>query len=303
MNIKIGNAPCSWGTLEFEGMGPTIPYGQMLDELKESGYQGTELGDWGYFPTDSSKLADELLRRELDLLGAFVPVGLKYSQNLESGLQTAIKISSLQKEVALKIKSSTAPFLILSDNNGSEKLRTDYAGKITSDMGLTGLEWKIFGLNTNLIAKEVFEKTGLKTVFHHHCAGYVETPKEIDRFLENTDSKYVGLVLDTGHYSYGRNLNDPTLIEALDRYKERLWYIHFKDFKPISGALDYFQAVRAGVFCELGKGEVNFPQVLNWLKENNYQGYALVEQDILPGMGKPFESALKNRNYLKSIGL
>jgi inosose dehydratase len=131
----------------------------------------------------------------------------------------------------------------------------------------------------------------------------VETPKEIDRFLENTDSKYVGLVLDTGHYSYGRNLNDPTLIEALDRYKERLWYIHFKDFKSISGSLDYFQAVRAGVFCELGKGEVNFPQVLNWLKENNYQGYALVEQDILPGMGKPFESALKNRNYLKSIGL
>jgi inosose dehydratase len=292
MNIKIGNAPCSWGTLEFEGMGPTIPYGQMLDELKESGYQGTELGDWGYFPTDSSKLADELLKRELDLLGAFVPVGLKYSQNLESGLQTALKISLLQKEVALKIKSSTAPFLILSDNNGSERLRTDYAGKITSDMGLDRVEWKIFGQNTNIIAKEVFEKTGLKTVFHHHCAGYVETPKEIDRFLENT-----------GHYSYGRNLNDPTLIEALDRYKERLWYIHFKDFKSISGSLDYFQAVRAGVFCELGKGEVNFPQVLNWLKENNYQGYALVEQDILPGMGKPFESALKNRNYLKSIGL
>jgi len=303
MNIKIGNAPCSWGTLEFEGMGATIPYSQMLDELKESGYQGTELGDWGYFPTDSSKLADELLKRELDLLGAFVPVGLKYSQNLESGLQTALKISAFQKEVALKIKSNTSPFLILSDNNGSEKLRTDYAGKITSDMGLTSGEWKIFGQNTNIIAKEVFEKTGLKTVFHHHCAGYVETPQEIDKFLENTDSKFIGLVLDTGHYSFGRNLNDPTLMEALDLYKERLWYIHFKDYRSISGSFDYFQAVRAGVFCELGEGEVNFPQVLNWLKENSYQGYALVEQDILPGMGKPFESALKNRNYLKSIGL
>lgn len=303
MNIKIGNAPCSWGTLEFEGMGATVPYNQMLDELKESGYQGTELGDFGYFPTDSSKLAEELLKRELDLLGAFMPVGLKYENNLKDGLQTALKISSFQKEVALKTKSNTNPFLILSDNNGSEKLRTEYAGKITSDMGLTPAEWKIFGQNTNIIAKEVLETTGFKTVFHHHCAGFVETPQEIDRFLENTDPRYIGLVLDTGHYSYGRNLNDPTLEEALNRYKERLWYIHFKDFKPLNGSFDYFQAVRAGVFCELGKGEVDFPQVVNWLKENNYQGYALVEQDVLPGMGSPFESALKNRNYLRSIGL
>ena len=36
--IRIANAPCSWGSLEFEGLeGQAIPYDLMLDELKETG--------------------------------------------------------------------------------------------------------------------------------------------------------------------------------------------------------------------------------------------------------------------------
>ena len=42
-NIRIANAPCSWGTLVFEGMkGERIECGQMLDELRDTGYTGTE---------------------------------------------------------------------------------------------------------------------------------------------------------------------------------------------------------------------------------------------------------------------
>ena len=76
--LRVGNAPCSWGTLEFEqAQGAQIPYERMLDELVETGYTGTELGDWGYMPTDSSKLANELRVRSITMLGAFVPVALK----------------------------------------------------------------------------------------------------------------------------------------------------------------------------------------------------------------------------------
>jgi len=41
--------------------------------------------------------------------------------------------------------------------------------------------------------------------------------------------------------------------------------------------------------------------VLRWLKASHYEGYVLVEQDILPGMGTPKESARRNREYLRSI--
>ncbi len=76
--IRIANAPCSWGTLEFEGLGgEQVGYRQMLDELAETGYTGTELGDWGYMPTDPDALRAELAARRLTMLGAFVPVALK----------------------------------------------------------------------------------------------------------------------------------------------------------------------------------------------------------------------------------
>ncbi len=53
--IRIGNAPCSWGSLEFAELeGEAIGYRQMLDELVETGYGGTELGDWGYMPTEQT---------------------------------------------------------------------------------------------------------------------------------------------------------------------------------------------------------------------------------------------------------
>jgi inosose dehydratase len=58
-----------------------------------------------------------------------------------------------------------------------------------------------------------------------------------------------------------------------------------------------------GVFCELGKGCVDFPGVLRALEEIGYRGWIVVEQDILPGMGNPRESAHRNRDYLRSIGL
>ena len=56
--IKIGNAPCSWGALEFdlEESSESIEFEQVLDEIKETGYIGTELGDWGYMPTTPSVL-------------------------------------------------------------------------------------------------------------------------------------------------------------------------------------------------------------------------------------------------------
>jgi inosose dehydratase len=39
-------------------------------------------------------------------------------------------------------------------------------------------------------------------VFHHHCAGYVETPVEVDKLMEMIDPSLVGLVLDMGHFMF-----------------------------------------------------------------------------------------------------
>jgi inosose dehydratase len=302
--LLVGNAPCSWGLMENQDQSKAIKYTQMLDELVETGYTGTELGDWGFMPTDPASLSAELKRRNnAVMLGAFVPVALKFQQAHDEGRERAVKTAKLIAAVA----TTQAPFLVLSDDNGTDPVRTQRAGNIRAMDGLSKDEWRIFAHGADEIAQAVFDETGLRTVFHHHCAGYAETPDEIATLLDLTSSDRLGLVFDAGHYVHGTGREDVDLVAALDRFRERIWYIHLKDLEPNVARRsrekewDYFTAMRNGLYPELGKGCVDFPALLRWLAKNDYRGYMLVEQDILPGMGTPKESAARNREYIRSI--
>ncbi len=302
--LLVGNAPCSWGTLEHQDRSESVPFDRMLDELVETGYTGTELGDWGYMPTDPAALKVELEKRNhLVMLGAFVPVALKNPAAHGEGAAVAVKTARLIASVA----TTPSPYLVLADDNGTDPVRTRLAGRVPASAGLSKDEWTIFAGGANRIAREVFDATGLRTVFHHHCAGYVETPDEIATLLDHTDPERLGLVFDTGHYCHGTGKEECDLVTALNRYRERIWYIHLKDIEPTiarrsrAEEWDYFTGMRHGVYCELGKGCVDFPALLRWLAARDYKGYVLVEQDVLPGMGTPKESALRNREYIRSI--
>jgi inosose dehydratase len=309
--IRVGNAPCSWGNLEFDGLqGQPIAYPQMLDQLARAGYTGTELGDWGYLPTDPAALHTELASRQLDLVGAFVPVALKNTAAHPDGESRVLRVAQLLADTQRLGRFAQPPFLVLADDNGTDPDRTRCAGRINSTLGLSDTGWSAFAAGADRIARAVLERTGLRTVFHHHCAGYVETPDEIARLLDATDPARLGLVFDTGHFLFGTGQNDSApLLAALDRFADRIWYLHFKDCEPgianraRAEGWDYFAAVRHGVFCELGRGAVDFPAVLRWLRARDYRGWVLVEQDVLPGLGTPEASARRNRDYLRSIGL
>jgi inosose dehydratase len=297
--IKIANAPCSWGALEFELEGKAPDYVQVLNEIVETGYEGTELGDWGFMPTDPQKLSEEIHGRNLKLLGAFVPVALKKPECHQPGIDVAVRTARLMAAV-----EGDLPFIILADENGSIPERTQNAGRVTPEMGLSDSEWQIFAEGAEKVAAAVKKETGLHTAFHHHCAGYVETPVEIEKLMSLTDPSLLGLVFDCGHYRFGGG--DP--VEGLKKYGKRVWHFHFKDYHPgfgkqgIQESWDYFKSVSAGVFCELGKGDVNFPALLEELNKIGFEGWGVVEQDVLPGMGKPKESAQRNREYIRSLG-
>lgn len=309
--IRVGNAPCSWGVLELGGRtGEPIGYRQMLDELVATGYTGTELGDWGFMPTDPAVLRSELERRRLTMVGAFVPVRLKDPGSHAEGESRCLRTARLLAAVAEAGDGDHRPFLVLSDDNGSDAARSSHAGRITPELGLSVADWKVFAGAAERIARSVKAETGLRTVFHHHCAGYVETPDEIARFLELTDPLAIGLAFDTGHYAYGSGTTERDAVPGgLRRFAGRIWYVQLKDCDPAIAARaraegwGYLEAVRRGLFCELGQGSVDFPGVVAWLRERGYGGWVLVEQDVLPGMGAPKESAQRDRDYLRAVGL
>ena len=297
--IRVANAPCSWGILEFGGDAQPAGYATVLDEIRDTGYAGTELGDWGFMPTDPARLGQEVASRGLQLIAAFVPVALADPAAHAAGIATAVRTARL-----LRASGATDAMIVLSDDNASVPVRERHAGRITEALGLTDQQWAVFADGADQVARAVRDQTGLRTVFHPHCGGYVETEAEIDALLSRTSPTTLGLCLDTGHLVYAGG--DPLSVMA--RHASRVWHVHFKDCHPQIAAaaraneLGYLAAVRSKLFCELGAGAVDFAGVLAALHALHYDGWIVVEQDVFPGLGSPAESARRNRMFLEALG-
>jgi inosose dehydratase len=58
------------------------------------------------------------------------------------------------------------------------------------------------------------------------------------------------------------------------------------------------------MFCEPSQGAVDFAAFRDVLREVNYDGFAIVEQDMYPApFEKPLPIAKRTRAYLREIGL
>jgi inosose dehydratase len=296
--LRVAAAPCSWGVLEFELEGEPAAAARVLDEMAEAGYAGTELGDWGFLPTSPAELAAALGPRGLEVMAAFVPVALADPAAHADGETRALRAARLLAAVC------RSPFVVLADDNGTVPDRVASAGRVRADQALPSEALRTFARGAERIARAVRDSTGVATVFHHHAGGFVETPGEVESLLGLCSAELLGLCLDTGHYAFGGG--DP--LEAVERHAERIRHVHLKDFDPEVGARaaasgwGYFESVRRGVFCELGRGTVPFARVLDDLGQRGYGGWLVVEQDVLPGMGTPFESAARNRLFLRDLG-
>jgi len=319
MSIRVANAPCSWGTIE--GFFDSTPWHRMLDELAGSGYRGTELGDLGYMPTDPATLRSELVARGLVMLGGFQGIPLRRPGIVAERRERLLAVARLLAAVSDVSGAGRAPYFILADETRGDPHRTLVAGRVRPADALSADEHRIFARNAEEVARLVLDETGLRLLYHHHCAAFVETPDEIERFLGATDPDLVGLVFDTGHYTYGTAEPDlppagspdgakgSQALDGLKRFWGRVPYVHVKDCHPAVAAearakgWGYTEAVGAGVFCELGKGSVDFPGVLAFLKAQGYDDWLTVEQDVLPGMGTPRASAERNRGALAGLGL
>src|SRR5437762_1447866 len=129
MSIQIATAPVSWGILEVEGWARQKGYDEMLDEMVQAGYTGTELGPYGFFPTDPAVLKPQLEKRKLKLLGSFVPVVLSDAASAQIAVDQIRKVGNL-------LATLKAPFLVLADAQSPERDRI--SGRVPAD-GSAGL--------------------------------------------------------------------------------------------------------------------------------------------------------------------
>ncbi|MEZ4673295.1 MAG: sugar phosphate isomerase/epimerase [Caldilineaceae bacterium] len=298
MNIQIATAPVSWGVL-MKDTPDVPPYQRVLDQIKEAGYTGTELGPYGYLPFELSKLRAELAARDLTLISAFTIFNFVEGMRDETVYREAL-------ETVQVLSAMGCQQIVLSDTLFIVEERAKRAGRVRPEDSLDAAGWDQAAANVDAFAKIVFEEYGMKSCIHPHVGGYVETAFELDAILERTNPALVGLCFDMAHIAYGGG--DP--VAVLDRWRDRTWYMHIKecDQRALNDVLanegDYFDGVRAGVFPELGRGTIDWSAIDHILREMNYQGWGTVEQDILLGTNvNALESAKRNRAFLhKELG-
>ena len=104
-------------------------------------------------------------------------------------------------------------------------------------------------------------------------------PTRSRRLLDLTDPDLLGLVFDTGHYAYGAG-GDGAAVRTGCAASATASGTSTSRTATRSVAAEaraagrpYTEAVRRGVFCELGRGNVDFPAVLAWLRARDYHGW------------------------------
>ena len=295
--FQFASAPDSWGVLDYPGPSWEQSYETMLDEMVQAGYTGSELGPYGFFPTDPRILQPQLERRKLKLLASFVPVKMTDPGASKSVIERIRKVGGLLS--ALK-----APFLVMADDQSPE--RNAFSGHVYDKdcPTLTAEQWKHMG-KIVADAEKVANEFGLDLVFHPHVATYVETPEECELFYDATSHTNVGLCLDTGHCVYGHGDS----VKEAEKYKDKLRFVHIKDCdtKVLEEARrnkwTFEEAIEHKVFTVIGQGHIDFPAFFRTLVRNGYSGWSVVEQDVKFGATPipPAQSIAASLKYLRGV--
>ncbi len=290
MTIKIGTCPCSWGVW-YPKNDRQPDWQDFVKEAKEAKYTITELGPYGYLPSDLDELQSVLAENNLEVCSTAAVASLSHKDCLKALMEEA-------KQVGPLLKSLGATWYVLMDESA------DYATKEARN--IDDATWKNMIKAVHEIASFVKENYGLDFAFHPHVGTCVETEEQILRFMKDTDEKFIHLCFDIGHHAYTGA--DP--IEFIQKYHHRIGYYHLKNVsqeirqKVIDENLSDDEAFELGVMCKLRDGFVDYQKVIDAIKKTGFSGYCIIEQDVYPappGVAMPI--AIDNLKFIQELGL
>ncbi|MDB5099755.1 MAG: Myo-inosose-2 dehydratase [Cyanobacteria bacterium RYN_339] len=289
--MRFGTVPILWANDDVPDLSANPPYQEILKAIQQSGFEATELGS--SYPRDPEVLRNELAAHGLTLSGAYYCPGLTEPEKVTQALAEVDDFLDFLQAAGCSYLVAAEPI---------EPRRSAIAGRVHEVGGvqLSDSQWETLSNGLNEVGVRC-QKRGLQLVFHNHAGTWVETPLELKRLLNQTDSALVGLCLDTGHYTFGGG----NAVEAVDQYHRRLRYVHFKDLDAkvkaavTAGGHNFMEALRRRVFPELGKGCVDLAGVAERLLAHGYDGWVVAEQDTTNL--EPCDAAKANRAALDGL--
>ena len=279
----------------------------MLDEAAASGFEGLELGPYGYLPLDLAIVSPALEQRGLNIVAGTIFDNLAEPANRQNLLRQTDEICALitrlPKPVTHHGQRFTAPYLTVMDWGHDER---DYAaGHADRAPRLDAAAWTAMVENIRAVALLARDKYGVRATIHPHAGGYIEFADELEHIVSDIPAELAGLCLDTGHLTYAGM--DP--VKTLRRYWDRTDYLHFKDIdakifeEVMRERIRFFDACAKGVMCPIGRGSIDYVSIRALLWELGCAGYITIEQERDPrNAGSVLADLVASRDFLRGIG-
>ena len=275
--LELGTGPVSFG-VDFADAPANPDWRTVLDGIAAAGYRWTELGPLGYLP---EALGPELGARGLGLTAGFVFEPLHDpSRHAEA--------AAAARAVAQRVSRLGGRFLVVIDAVTGERARTAGQPAAAPRLGRDAVA-ALRSLVREIAS--IAEACGVVPVLHPHAGTYIEFADEVEPLLDDIE-----LCLDTGHWLYAGS--DP--VSAFERWADRIPYLHLKDLERARRNGDFWASVRGGAFRPIGEGDLDVAAMLDVLRRHRFAGWAIVEQDRVPG-GDPVADLVASRRYLERL--
>jgi inosose dehydratase len=303
--IRLASAPVSYGVfdLTFGKVSGLPDPDQVLDSVRQAGYEGIDLGPVGYLG-EGAVLEHRLSQRGLLLAGGWISMRFTDASGFRDDLNYLQRALDVFRSAA-DVDQRWRPKPTLADSGCPARRANPGRGGDLPEGRLGPIGWRRLADGVERAADLCWAR-GLEPTFHHHLSSYVETPEEIERLLELTE---VGLCLDTGHLLLGGGRP----LQALASWGTRINHVHLKDVRlevlheVIAERLEMEAVWQRGAFCELGSGDLDVQAFLPALEKSGYSGWVVVEQDYFPApavsIAELAAAQRRNRAYLEARGL
>ena len=287
--IRVATAPMNWNSDDLPGLRPVIPIEQVLTEMVEAGYEGTEYGTG--LPAEPALLQPLLDRYGLDLASNFCWIAFEHPDKHATEIARATAVARTLS--ALRVSE-----LILGFRGSPERIAL--AGRVPPDgsVALSPPQWQALADGIHRLS-DACAPLGVRLSVHPHAGSFVETRDELETLFRKTDAQALGLTVDAGHLVYGGA--DP--VEVTRTHGRRVRYVHIKDVNPAvladsrRHAWSFLESLRHYVFCGLGSGCVDLPGFVAALRSVGFAGWMVIEEDTSPD--PPPAAARRNRRYLR----
>lgn len=287
--VKLGIAPIAWTNDDMPDLGKENTFEQCVSEMALAGFTGSEVGN--KYPRDTEALKKALQLRGMEICNQWFSCFLLTKPLEEVEREFRNQLSYL--------KTMGAKIIGVSEQSHSVQGMVDtpiFGHKYV----MNDKEWEVFCKGLNRLGKIAKEEYGISLTFHHHMGTVVQDEAEVDRMMENTDSEYVSLLFDTGHFAYC----GVSPLKMVKKYTGRIKHVHLKDIlkevveKVKAENLSFLDGVRLGTFTVPGDGCIDFDPIFKVLEVSGYEGYMLVEAEQDPAKANPLEYAIKARKYI-----